>query len=184
MTDAKQPPVPPRESGSFGFVVVLVALAVVAYVALRSNRAAESQFVSVALPPLEVAGWFNAATPVSNESLRGRVVLLDCWFVDCPPCRAAMPHLVEFHNKFRNSGVAVIGLTPDSGSDVPRAEAFVKSIPGIDWPIGYGAQIPLEILGVHEYPTLILFDKSGRSIWAGHGFDGLEDAVIKALAAK
>ena len=78
----------------------------------------------------------------------------------------------------------MIGLTPDSGGDVPRAEAFVKSIPGMDWPIGYGAQMPLEVLGVYEFPTLILFDKSGRSVWAGHGFQGLEDAVLKALAAQ
>jgi len=169
---------------SFGFVAVLVALAVVAFVLMRSSRPTDVEFNSVLLPPLEVHGWLNAAAPIRNEDLRGKVVLVDCWFVDCPPCRAAMPHLVEFNNRFRSSGVKVIGLTPDSGGDVPRAEAFVKSIPGMDWPIGYGASIPLDVLGVHEYPTLILFDKQGRSVWAGHGFAGLDEAVIQALAAQ
>ena len=182
MTTSDEPGSAPRQRGSFGFLVVLVALAMVAYVALRSNRSAEPKLSGVALPPLEVAGWFNVARPVRNEDLRGKVVLVDCWFVDCPPCRAAMPRLVEFHRRFRDSGLELIGLTLDSGSDVPRAESFVKSVAGVDWPIGYGAEIPLSILGVHEFPTLILFDKSGRSVWAGHGFGGLDEAVLKALA--
>jgi thiol-disulfide isomerase/thioredoxin len=171
-----------RERGSSGFWIVLVALAMVAYVVLRPNRPSEPQQIGVPLPPLEVAGWFNATTPVRDADLRGKVVLVDCWFVDCPPCRAAMPHLVEFYNRFHDQGVVLIGLTIDSGSDVPRAEEFVKSIPGLDWPIGYGASIPVDILGVHAFPTLILFDKSGRSVWAGHGFSGLDEAVVKALA--
>jgi thiol-disulfide isomerase/thioredoxin len=183
MTKSNEPAAS-RERGSFGFAVLLVALAIVAYVALSSNRPAEPQLIGVPLPPLEVAGWFNGATPIRDEDLRGKVVLVDCWFVDCPPCRAAMPHLVEFYKRFRDPGVVVVGLTPDSGGDVPRAEAFVKSIPGLDWPIGYGAGIPLDILGVHAYPTLILFDKSGRSVWAGHGFGGLEEAALKALAGE
>jgi thiol-disulfide isomerase/thioredoxin len=182
MSDSDKPKAASQERGSFGFAVLLVVLAVVAYVSMRASRPSEPQFTGVLLPPLEVSGWFNVATPLRNEDLRGKVVLLDCWFVDCPPCRAAMPHLVEFNKKFRDSGIALIGLTPDAGGDVPRAEAFVKSIAGLDWPIGYGAQIPLDILGVHEYPTLILFDKGGRSVWAGNGIDGLEEAALKALA--
>lgn len=185
MPDAKENNPPARrDGGSAGFVVVLVAIAVVAYVALRSNRSApESQLEGVVMPPLEVGGWFNSPRPVSNESLRGKVVLVDCWFVDCPPCRAAMPHLVEYNRRFRDQGVQLIGLTVDQGDDAKRAEEFIKSVPGFDWPVGYGAQIPvMDILGIHAFPTLILFDKAGRAVWVGNGLEGLERATLAALA--
>ncbi len=170
-----------RDKGSFGIPLFLIVLAIVAYFALRARSPEVGSFVGIPRPPLTVAGWLNTDSPPTDASLRGKVMLLDCWFVDCPPCRASMPRLVEFNKRFHDQGVVIIGLTPDSGSDVPRAEAFVKSVPGLDWPIGYGADIPLSIMGVTAYPTMILFDKSGRSVWVGHDEIGLDDAVVKAL---
>jgi thiol-disulfide isomerase/thioredoxin len=185
MPDAKdaKPPAP-REGGSAGFLVILVAIAVVAYVALRSNQSGtDAQLQGVAMPPLEVHGWFNSPRPVTNESLRGKVVLVDCWFVDCPPCRAAMPELVEFNRRFRGEGLQLIGLTIDANDDARRADEFIKSVPGFDWPVGYGAQIPvIDILGIRGFPTLILFDKAGRAVWSGHSLSGLEQATLAALA--
>jgi thiol-disulfide isomerase/thioredoxin len=172
-------------SGNFGLVVVLVAAVALAYVALRPSELGSGggELLGVALPPLEVAGWFNTPAPVTNEDLRGKVVLVDCWFVGCPPCRAAMPRLVEFNRRYHEQGLQLIGLTIDSGSDAKAAEAFVKTIPGLDWPIGYGAEIPVQgVLGVTGFPTLILFDKSGRAVWAGHSERGLEAATVAALA--
>jgi len=154
MTTSDEPGSAPRQRGSFGFLVVLVALAMVAYVALRSNRSAEPKLSGVALPPLEVAGWFNVARPVRNEDLRGKVVLVDCWFVDCPPCRAAMPRLVEFHRRFRDSGLELIGLTLDSGSDVPRAERTLAILtqepPGaVDHEVCRDSRSPRRLSQVH-----------------------------------
>jgi thiol-disulfide isomerase/thioredoxin len=183
---AKEPepaPEPPKSSG-FGFFVVVAAIAMIAYVAMRSTNQSDEKLAGVMLPPLEVQGWFNVPRPLTNADLRGKVVLLDCWFVGCPPCRAAMPRLVEFNNRFRSQGVQLVGLTVDTGEDARQAETFAKSIPGLDWPVGYGAQIPvMDILGIHEFPTLVLFDKSGRAVWAGHSEQGLEAATIAALAA-
>lgn len=178
-----QPPAA-RSGGSAGFWVVLVAIAVAAFVALRSQRSApDARLQDVTMPPLEVHGWFNSPRPLTNESLRGKVVLVDCWFVDCPPCRAAMPELVEFNRRFSDQPFQLIGLTIDEGADAQRAEEFIKSIPGFDWPVGYGARMPVvDILGIRSFPTLVLFDKSGHAVWAGHSLDGLEQATLAALA--
>ena len=182
--DNDQPAPAPRERSPFGFAAVMVALAVGAYFLLHMNGPAESQDVGVPFPPLEVHGWFNVDRPLTTEDLRGKVVLLDCWFVGCPPCRAAMPRLVEFNKRFRGQEFQLVGLTVDTGEDAHQAELFAKTIPGFDWPVGYGAQIPvMDILGVYEFPTMFLFDKSGRSVWKGHSEYGLEEAVVKALAA-
>lgn len=137
--DVKSPPT--REKSSLGLVIALVAIAVIAYAVLQNRGGSEAQMQGVALPPLEVHGWFNSPQPVTNESLRGKVVLVDCWFVDCPPCRAAMPELVEFNRRFRDQNFQLIGLSIDEGADAQRAEGFIKSVPGFDWPVGYGARI-------------------------------------------
>jgi thiol-disulfide isomerase/thioredoxin len=184
MSDTKQRATAPSSSSPLGFFVVVLAIALVAFVVMRSRPAAEPEAVGVPLPPLEVAGWFNTTTPITTEDLRGKWVVLDCWFVDCGPCRAEMPHLVEFHKRFRDQGIAIVGITPDSGDDATRAEQFAASIPGLDWPIGFGAQLPLDALGVYQFPTMILFDRAGRSVWAGHDVFSLEQATLSALASQ
>jgi len=166
-------------SGTF-WAVILLAVAVV--MVLRALRpAAPTGLVGQPLPPLEVAGWFNTDGPLTSAALRGKVVLVDCWFAECPPCRAAMPRLVDFYQRYRDDGLVVIGLTPDSGEMADAAKEFVDSVDGLDWPIGYGASMPLIVLGIEAYPTLILFDKSGTAVWAGHSLLGLDEVVTKAL---
>jgi hypothetical protein len=39
-----------------------------------------------------------------------------------------------------------------------------------------------ERTGVRATPTYVLFDRTGRSVWAGHWLDDLEEAVVGALA--
>jgi thiol-disulfide isomerase/thioredoxin len=173
------------DGGGFSFIWVLIAIGVgIALLStIQRREPPASKYVGLALPPLNGEGWLNVAGPVREDSLRGQVVVVDCWFVDCPPCRASMPHLVEFYRKYRGRGVQVIGLTPDSGNDAARAQAFVEGIDGLDWPIATGAAMPLEMLGIQEFPTLLVFDRTGKSVWAGHSVSGLEAAVEAALAA-
>jgi thiol-disulfide isomerase/thioredoxin len=183
MADSEKPAASPKQ-GSFGIAWLLVGLAVLAYVMMRSRGPeASGDLVGILLPPLKVEGWLNVQGPVRDESLRGQVVLVDNWASWCGPCRAKMPALVEFNQKFRDQGLVVIGLTPEGGQELGDVETYVKSVEGLDWPIGFGANLPIDVMGVTAFPTLILFDKSGTSIWAGHGMGGLEAAVVKALAA-
>jgi thiol-disulfide isomerase/thioredoxin len=170
-----------RDKGSFGLPLLLVALAIMAYFALRARSPEMGSFVGIPRPPLTVAGWLNTDSPPTDASLRGKVVLIDNWASWCGPCRAGMPHLVEFRKRFRDQGVVVIGLTPEKGDELPDVDEYVASVAGLDWPIGYGADGPMDVMGVTGLPTMILFDKSGTSVWAGHSASGLDDAVVKAL---
>ncbi|MBI3882344.1 MAG: TlpA family protein disulfide reductase [Verrucomicrobia bacterium] len=60
--------------------------------------------------PLSVTAWANGA-PLTDASLKGRVVLLDFWAVWCGPCIATFPHLREWNEKFKDKGLTIIGLT-------------------------------------------------------------------------
>jgi len=180
--DANESKTAPASSGSFGIPLLLIVVAIIVYLALRVRSPDAGSFIGIPRPPLTVAGWLNTNSPPTDASLRGKVVLVDNWASWCGPCRAGMPHVVDFHRRFRDLGVVVIGLTPEKGDELTAVNDYVASVDGLDWPIGYGADVPMDMMGVTALPTMILFDKSGTSVWAGHSEGGLDDAVVKALA--
>lgn len=60
--------------------------------------------------PLAVKTWVNG-TPLTAGDLKDKVVLLDFWAVWCGPCIATFPHLREWHEKYADKGLVIIGLT-------------------------------------------------------------------------
>jgi thiol-disulfide isomerase/thioredoxin len=54
---------------------------------------------------------FVATKPVMMSNLRGKVVLIDFWAVWCGPCIATFPHLIEWHEKYAEKGLVILGAT-------------------------------------------------------------------------
>src|SRR5437764_1022602 len=44
---------------------------------------------------------------------RGKVVIVDFWADTCPPCKRAMPHLVQTYHKHRKDGLVAITVSVD-----------------------------------------------------------------------
>ena len=172
------------DSVSWNGAWILIALALGALVLMRlmGPQSEQHEPTGQRLPPLEAAGWINTARPPQADELRTSVVLVDCFASWCGPCREGMPQVANFYKQFHDQGLVLVGLSPESDAEVAQLKSYVGSVPGMDWPIGYGANMPLEILNIEGFPTLILFDKTGRSVWKGHSLDGLEDAAVAALA--
>jgi thiol-disulfide isomerase/thioredoxin len=170
----------PRNTSWPLVLLLLVAAATLLVIQLRRPKVPHT-LVGLAPPPLSVSGWLNSARPLDTAALRGQVVLVDFWSSDCGPCVRALPELAELHRRFRSEGLTVIGLTPESNT-FGELKRFIDSIEGFDWPVGYGAAFSFEAMGIAYTPTYVLFDRTGRSVWAGSSLDGAEDEVIKALA--
>ncbi|KXU38349.1 cytochrome C biogenesis protein [Ventosimonas gracilis] len=84
------------------------------------------------LPPLDgVTQWLNSP-PLTVESLRGKVVLIDFWTYSCINCLRAIPHVRAWAEKYKDQGLVVIGVhTPEFAferkiSNVERAIASQK----------------------------------------------------------
>jgi len=56
---------------------------------------------------------------ISNEDLKGKIVILDVWATWCGPCRMVIPHLVDLQQRFAGKGVTVLGLNADGEPGAP-----------------------------------------------------------------
>ena len=88
---------------------------------------AGEKLIGTKASPWTVAHWINSA-PLELENLRGKVVLVRWWTApDCPYCKATAPALNEFHEKYSEVGLQVIGFYHHK-SDAPlKVEEVIKS---------------------------------------------------------
>src|SRR5215469_17795657 len=71
-------------------------------------------------------GWINSK-PLTAEELKGKVVLVDFWDYSCINCIRAIPYIRAWADKYRNSGLVVIGVhTPefDVEKQMPNVEKW------------------------------------------------------------
>ena len=57
--------------------------------------------------------WINSE-PLSMESLRGKVVLIDFWTYSCINCIRTLPFLRQWHDRYADEGLVIVGVhTPE-----------------------------------------------------------------------
>lgn len=172
------------KGGAFGnpFMLLLVLFLVGAIVQSVLGPRGRGAVDPIPLPPLMVEGWLNAdAGAPTRESLLGRYTVVEVWATWCGPCRAKMPKVAELHGRWADRGVAFVGLTSEPAAESERVAGFVESVPGFDWPVGYGAGLVVDQLGVDFIPELILFGPDGRAVWRGGDTRALEQELERRI---
>ena len=96
---------------------------------------------------------------ISNDSLRGQVVLLDFWGTWCPPCIESVPILADLRKKFSGRPFQIVGISSDHDEEAWKS-FIVKQ--RMDWAeyLDASGQI-LDAFDVHEYPTFIVVGRDG-----------------------
>jgi thiol-disulfide isomerase/thioredoxin len=169
----------------------LVALcAAVLFTTVTIAQHEEDIFVGQKAPELKkLSLWINTA-PLTLESLRGKVVLLQFWAFDCPYCAEATPHVIEWHQKYAKDGLVVIGVhTPRVDYEKNEArlrEAITKK--GIKYPVvaDNKSDIWSDYL-CNVWPSHFVIDRKGVIQLSHSGIGRYEDTektIQKLLAAK
>jgi thiol-disulfide isomerase/thioredoxin len=116
----------------------------------------------------------------------GKLYLLECWATWCGPCIAAIPHVNELHEKYRDKGLRVIGMNVwEDGEE--KVAAFVKKKgKGMSYPVVYvgkGGAFETEWLkaaGVTGIPTAFLV-RDGKFLLKTHPSQLTDEAINSAL---
>jgi len=131
--------------------------------------------------------WINSE-PLSVESLRGKVVLIDFWTFGCYNCLNALPHVKELEAKYRDRGLVVVGVhTPEFPyeKDAENVRAAVKRL-GVIYPVVMDNDYRIwNAFGNQYWPAAYYVDRKGqiRFQYFGEGnYDGQERIVQQLLA--
>ena len=126
--------------------------------------------------------WLNSQ-PLSLQSLRGKVVLVDFWTYTCINCIRTLPALNAWHERYADKGLVIIGVhTPefefekDSGN-VSRA---IRDL-GVKYPVVQDNNYATWNAYNNRYwPAKYFIDKGGR-IRATHFGEGNEEESEKII---
>ncbi len=99
--------------------------------------------------------------PVHLTDYRGKVVLVNFWATWCGPCEVEIPWFVEFEQKYKDQGFAVLGLSMDDDG-WKSVRPYIAS-----HKINYRVMIASEVVSqqfgdIESLPTSFVLDRQGR----------------------
>lgn len=150
----------------------------------RSSLPVESASVSLE----GAAAWLNS-NPLSNDDLRGKVVLVDFWTYSCINCIRTLPYVRAWAEKYKDRGLLVIGVhTPEFAFEkkIENVEQAVRSFK-LSYPVAIDSDYRIWRSFQNMYwPALYFIDAKGqvRHHQFGEGDYVRSEEMIQELLAE
>ena len=119
------------------------------------------------------------------DSFKGKIVVLDFWYLSCMPCRTVMPILEKLQKKFGKERVVVIGINvkDTDAMDIVRFLDDRKLSYSQFYQVG---QLLASDYKLQAFPTTLVLDKKGNVTlteigWGDNAELKLEQAIKKEL---
>src|SRR5215208_5260964 len=149
----------------------------------------------VSLPDLGLAPeltnntWLNVDSPLRLADLHGKVVIVEMWTFGCINCQNVMPSLKEWHSKYADQGLVIIGNHFPEFSYEKDLQNLKNAIAenGIEYAVAQDNNGDTwRAYRNHYWPTLYLIDKQGhiRYVHIGEGRYKETEENIKALLSE
>jgi peroxiredoxin len=122
-------------------------------------------------------------TNLRLEEYRGQVVLINFWASWCGPCRQEMPLLDRLHQRYADTGFAVLGVNVEG--EAGPAQALIDKVP-VTFPVLIDEdQLGSELYRLEAMPSTVVLDRDGVVRYIHRGYKPGDEAksveVVKAL---
>jgi thiol-disulfide isomerase/thioredoxin len=117
---------------------------------------------------------------ITAEDLKGKVVFLEYWGINCPPCRDSFPHLVDLQKQYAKTGKFTV-LASHVQSDPDAAKKFCEDNK-VNFPVFQQFREDAAPSG-GGIPFAVIIDHTGKVVAKGHPMEIKEqvrDFVKKA----
>ena len=157
-------------------IVSLFAIALVPLAAFAKEEAEKKAVPNASITDVRFGEAVNEV-PFNKDELAGKVVVVEEWGVNCPPCIASLPELAKLAKSNEKKGLVVVGLERQNS----KKEDILKILKTarVKYPVMAGGSAPGGTGGI---PHVCVFDTTGKLVWNGNPHDeDFERAVKKEL---
>ncbi len=154
----------------------LLGIALLPVFAIAKEKEAAKAVPNASLSDVRFGEVLNEV-PFDKDALTGKVVVVEEWGVNCPPCIASLPDLAKLAKSNEKKGLVVVGLECQNS---PK-ETILKILKSarVAYPVMAGGSAPG---GTGTIPHVCVFDITGKLIFNGSPHDeDFERTVKKAL---
>jgi len=150
------------------------------YGATRAARAgarleADLKVIGTDAPDIATEKWFQGNSTFDD----GKATLVVFWEVWCPHCKREVPKLQATHDKYKDRGLNVIGLTKMSRDITDEQVTEFVASNSITYPIAKEqGQSMSDAFNVRGVPAAAVV-QNGKVIWKGHPAR-LSDEIIES----
>lgn len=115
---------------------------------------------------------------ISSKDLKGKIVVLNFWFVNCPPCKDEIPELNKIVAEYKNNkGIVFIGFALDKKD---KLNGFLSQTQ-FDYKIVPNSKDIANQYFVYAYPSHIIINKNGIISYTDIG---LKEGSISLLSSE
>jgi thiol-disulfide isomerase/thioredoxin len=186
------------QSGEYSIRIIDINANPLEFLLVRLSEA-EKYTRDEKMPKPNESRFFRTGNTISNvklvtmdgkkyvlKDMKGKVVVLNFWFINCPPCRMEIPHLNNMVEAYKErEDVVFLAVALDQSYELKE---FLKEMPFQYGIVDAGSYVASRY-GINLFPTHVVIDKEGKVIFhtSGYGMGTvpwLKKAINEALIPK
>jgi thiol-disulfide isomerase/thioredoxin len=177
----RKPQAPPEPGTSFDRAALV-------RVSTAADPAGEASARGVLTSLASASEWINSP-PLTADSLRGKVVLVDFWTYSCINCLRTPPYVRAWSQKYKDAGLVVVGVHAPEFSFERRPANVRRATKDlhIDFPVAIDNDFAVwRAFGNQAWPAFYFIDTQGRVRHRQFGEDRYAQAeqLIQQLLAE
>lgn len=116
------------------------------------------------------------------SELKGKVVVLNFWFVECKPCIMEMPELNQLVEEFKEKNIVFLAIALNDKKELKK---FLKTT-DFNYKVVANGQTSADSYGVKGFPTNVIIDQNGIIHYVSTGIgpnnkENLQKAINELL---